>query len=261
MTINSGLRYSDGSPITASDYAFTALLFSSAQFAALGGAPTELDYLKGYAGYREGSPFAGVRLIDEMTFEMIIDGRFLPFFYEITWLNLNPYPVQVLAPGCVVKDDGEGAYIDGPFTERALRDTILDQEKGYLYSPAVTSGPYVLSSFDVESQAARFERNQLYAGNYEKAIPKVEEITVVFTKPTEGLDQLDGGKLNLVSRVSDGSVILEGASRFALGQVRKTDYLRTGFAHISFACELGPTRSAGLRKAVARCVDRNEICE
>ena len=303
ITLHEGLAYSDGTPITARDYVFSALLLSSNEFAALGGAPTEMSFLAGYDRYRQGLPFSGVGMIGKNTFELTLDGNFLPYFYEIALLNLIPYPIEVLAPGCEVRDDGGGAYIDGTFTsideklaemrensalahvdeaflrelmqkiqtdgsgayphglfcEELLRETVLKEETGYLRYPTTTTGPFMLQSIDVENQIAQFVKNPYYTGNFEGVIPKIDEITVVFCDPETALDDIEDGTIDLISKVSDGLVIAEGEARIEDGLMRAVNYLRTGLNFISFACELGPTQSVNVRKAVAYCVDRHTI--
>ena len=55
--------------------------------------------------------FSGVRLIDERTFSVTVKAQYEPYFYELSYLSVYPYPIGVIAPGCEVRDDGEGAYI------------------------------------------------------------------------------------------------------------------------------------------------------
>jgi len=259
ITLNEGLAYNDGSPVTAWDYAFSALLLSSAEFAALGGAPTEMSWLWGYDAFLEGEPFAGVRVIDDRTMDLTIDGRYLPYFYEIMLLNITPYPIGLLAPGCEVKDDGAGAYVQGAFTEELLRATVLDEETGYLHHPSIAAGPYVLESFDGEEQIASFTKNPFYAGNFEGIVPQIDRITVVYANPQTALDDIASGRIDLVNKVSDGTVIEDGVNRVWDEQIRMVNYLRTGMSFISFACEMGPSQSVNVRKAIARCVNKDEV--
>ncbi len=303
ISMNQNLAYSNGSPITAWDYAFCALLLSSAEFAALGGEPTELSWFKGYEAFRQGEAFSGVHVVDDYTLELTVDGRYLPYFYEIILLNLTPYPIAVLAPGCVVKDDGQGVYIDGTFTdaqeklaamredgtlqytdeafltglmrkieeggpdaypqglfcEELLRETILSEASGYLFHPVIAAGPYVMESFDKEKQTARFVKNPHYAGNFQKVVPQIDQLTVVYADPSSALDRIENGTLDLVNKISDGGIIADGTQRMREERVRAVNYLRTGMNFISFACEEGPTQSANVRKAIAHCVDKNGV--
>jgi ABC-type transport system substrate-binding protein len=259
ITLNRGLAYNDGSPITAWDYAFSALLLSSPELAALGGAPAEMSWLLGYEAFSEGAPFAGVRVIDDYTLDLTIDGRYLPYFYEMVLLDITPYPRAVLAPGCEVKDDGQGAYIEGPFTEELLRATVLDEATGYLRNPTVAAGPYMLQSFDEEEQIALLTKNPYYAGNFEGIVPRIDEITVVHADPRTALDDIESGRIDLINKVSDGAVIEDGMDRVWDNKIRAQSYLRSGMTFLSFACELGPAQSANVRRAVAQCVNQSEV--
>lgn len=259
ISFNDGLQYNEGTPINAYDYAFSVLLLSSPQFNALGGSPTGMGYFKGYGDYQQGQPFSGVRIIDELTLELTLDGQALPYFYEIALLNMPPYPIHVIAPDCTVKDDGNGAYIAGAYSAELLEFTILDKEAGYLFKPYVTAGAYRFLSFDPETQVAKFERNELFAGDFERVKPTIDEVTVVFADPETALQDVLEGKLDLVNKVSDGAVISEGMSMAEADELSMQNYLRTGMSFISFACEMGPSRSVNVRKAVARCVDVNAV--
>ena len=64
LVLYDDLLYSDGTPITAWDYAFSFLLRASAQIADLGGVPDRLDYLAGCEAYlRDVRPLKGTELV------------------------------------------------------------------------------------------------------------------------------------------------------------------------------------------------------
>ena len=94
-----------------------------------------------------------------------IDAAYLPFFYELGLLDCVPYPISVIAPGVVVRDDGNGIYLANAdpanetpvFTADLLKETILNETTGYLNHPSVCSGPYLLTSY--EDGVANFEIN------------------------------------------------------------------------------------------------------
>ena len=131
LTLYSDLKYSDGTPITARDYAFTMLMRISPVIAELGGTPLRDDYIEGYAEYMAGEPvLRGVRVLGDSQMMITIQHEYLPFFYELGLLDCQPYPIGIIAPGCEVKDDGNGVYIDGPFTPELLRRTVLDPQSG-----------------------------------------------------------------------------------------------------------------------------------
>ncbi len=138
--VNDGLTYNDGTPITAKDYAFSVLLQSAPQMAELGASTSGYWHIQGYDQYASGERnyLSGVRLLDDMTFSLTIRANALPYYYELTYVNVTPYPISVIAPGCTVEDDGDGAYIDGEFTAAVLEKTMLDPETGYCSHPMVT---------------------------------------------------------------------------------------------------------------------------
>ena len=75
VTINDGLVWSDGTPITAKDYVFAALLENSDEMAGVDGYPCNTGY--SYVGYDEwldgsADAFAGVHLVDDMTYSLTV---------------------------------------------------------------------------------------------------------------------------------------------------------------------------------------------
>ena len=114
ITLNQGLLWNDGvTPVTAADYVFSLLLTTSDEFLGIGASTGKWEYIIGYEAYASGQSdiLSGVRLIDEYTFSVAISADWLPYFYELDYLFIYPYPISAIAPGCMVKDDGEGAFI------------------------------------------------------------------------------------------------------------------------------------------------------
>ena len=175
------LYYSDGTPITAWDYAFSLLLMMSHEIEEIGGKIYRSEHILGSREYLQGSvPYLqGVGVIDDHQLAITLDSEFLPYFFEPGLLLCVPYPISVIAPGCKVYAGGEADLGDGygygvwignedpkktepVFTAELLRRTILDPETGYNSHPAVASGPYRLLSWD--GVTAHFEINEYYKG-------------------------------------------------------------------------------------------------
>ncbi len=259
-----GLTYNDGTPIGALDYVFSVLLQSSPELNALGAATYGYSQLVGYTAFSEGRSqvFSGVRLIDQNTFSLTIYNGYLPYFYELTYVNVTPYPISVLAPGLTVLDDGDGAYIaplegqEAEFTSELLQKTILDPDTGYLSHPMVTSGPYQLVSYDRDTATVSFKANRAYKGNYEGQRPLIDEVTLVPVKNAEALDKLAAGELNIVNKISDASVITKGVELYGEKKLKVSNYMRSGYGFIGFANEQGPTASVSVRKAIALSLDK-----
>lgn len=264
--VNPGLTYNDGTPITARDYVFSVLLQSMPATAEIGATALTYSHLVGFTAYSNGrsNVFSGVRLIDEDTFSLTIYHGYLPYFYELTYVNVTPYPIGVIAPGFTVADDGDGAYIapegeataEASITPELLKTTILDPDTGYLSHPMVTSGPYQLISYDRATGTVVFKANRAYKGNYEGQRPLIDEVTLVPVKNAEALKKLESGELDIVNKISDAAVITEGVSLYGEQKLKISNYLRSGQGFIGFAGEQGPTASANVRKAIAHALDK-----
>ena len=181
LALYDDLFYSDGTPITAWDYAFSLLLMMSHEVEEIGGKIYRSEHILGSNAYLTGEvPYLpGVGVIDDHQLAITLDHEFLPYFFETGLLLCVPYPISVIAPGCKVyagqlNDLGNGygfgirignedETIEEPiFTAELLQETILNPETGYNSHPAVSSGPYVLTDYDYET--AHFKINEYYKG-------------------------------------------------------------------------------------------------
>ena len=268
MAISSDLYYSDGTPINARDYAFSALLQSSPLISELGGRPMNLDFLVGYKEYAAGeTPFiSGLRLISDNLIQFTVRADALPYFYEFSRLAFYPYPIHILAPGCAVYDDGEGAYIGSedpaaegsPFTADLLRQTILDPVTGYQIHPDPVSGPYRLISYD--GQNAKFEINPYYKGNEDGKKPRIQRLTYTLANNDTMIQDLQEGKFALLNKTTLASAIAQGLALCAESpQYTRSTYPRIGLTYIFFNPESPLTQQLQLRQAVARCLDDDQF--
>lgn len=258
VTLNRDLLWSDGvTPITAEDYVFSYLLLSSRALEVLGadiGAYANIvgwdDYVNGRAGV-----FAGIRLVDNYTFSVLMKPEYDEYFYRLSLLNVYPYPISVIAPGCQVQDRGRGAYIEGDMTVDLLRQTLLDPERGYISHPAMTCGPYVMTGYDAAAGQVDFAINPVYLGNYEGVTPYFDTVTLVCVAASDMMDRLMNGEIQILNKVVDGDVIRDGISRGAA----QGNYARLGLGFLSYACEQGPLTSVKVRQAVAYCMDSDRM--
>ena len=183
LSLYDDMYYSDGTPITAWDYAFSLLLMMSPEIEKIGGKIYRAEHILGSREYLRGEqPYlSGVGVLDEHLLSVTLDHEFLPYFYEIGLLLCVPYPIHVIAPGCRVYagdalDLGEGygygirignedANAAEPiYTAELLEKTILDPETGYNSHPSVSSGPYILTSYDEAAGTAHFRINDYFKG-------------------------------------------------------------------------------------------------
>ena len=276
LVLADDLYYSDGTPITAWDYAFSLLLMMSPEIEAIGGKIYRAEHILGYNNYIQGrikamngepiprneSALGGVRVIDDHQIMITLDHEFLPYFFETGLLLTVPYPISVIAPGCKVYDDGYGIYIGNTdqnsaepvYNAELLKKTILDPETGYNSHPAVVSGPYVLTSFD--GVTARFEKNEYYKGFlYHKAMPTsyLEQMPIHF----EPLLDLEGNQLLDVNKnpmyivqpniekiaftLADNDTVIEQLGEGTLHLVNKVTYGKTILEGLQAGGENGVT--------------------
>ena len=187
MILCDDLYYSDGTPITAWDYAFSLLLMMSPEIEEIGGKIYRAEHLLGYDDYiatrkkilageeltdDDVRSLSGVEVHSDHELWFHLDGEFLPYFFETGLLLTVPYPINVIAPGCKVYDDGFGVYLGNAdqnvqkpvFTPELLKKTILDPETGYNSHPSVVSGPYTLVSWDEATGEGHYEINPYFKG-------------------------------------------------------------------------------------------------
>ena len=262
VTINDGLVWSDGTPITAKDYVFAALLENSDEMGSIDGySNTGLSVLVGWPEYSSGESdtFAGVHLVDDMTYSVTIAAEELPNHYDITYASLMPRPMSVIAPDCDVEDTEDGARITGDFSAELLQKTINDPATGYRYHPNPTCGPYTLTSYDTSSREAVLTVNPNFVGDYRGVKPVIENLVIRTVSSDTMMNELEAGSVDLLFQCSGGDTINAGLDLVEEGTVADSSYYRNGYGKLEFDCSIFPTDSANVRKAIAYCLDRNEF--
>ena len=262
VTINDGLVWSDGTPITAKDYVFAVLLENSDEMAGVDGYPCNTGY--SYVGYDEwldgsADAFAGVHLVDDMTFSLTVKAEELPYHFDITYATIRPRPLHVIAPECDVEDTENGATITGDFTTELLQETINNVDTGYRYNPKVTCGPYLFDNFDEASQQATLKANPEFVGDYRGVKPSIETLVIKTVSSDTMMNELESGSVDLLYGCSGGDTINAGLDLVEEGKAADTTYMRNGYGKIQFDCSVFPTDSQNVRQAIAYCLDRNEF--
>ena len=262
VTINDGLVWSDGTPITAKDYVFAVLLENSDEMAGVDGYPCNRGY--SYVGYDEwldgsADAFAGVHLVDDMTFSLTVKAEELPYHFDITYATIRPRPLHVIAPECDVEDTENGATITGDFTTELLQETINNVDTGYRYNPKVTCGPYLFDNFDEASQQATLKANPEFVGDYRGVKPSIETLVIKTVSSDTMMNELESGSVDLLYGCSGGDTINAGLDLVEEGKAADATYMRNGYGKIQFDCSVFPTDSQNVRQAIAYCLDRNEF--
>lgn len=270
FTLNPELQWNDGTPLTARDYVFTILLQSSSEMKNLGVSSQKFAHVLGQPAFETDSatPFEGVRYLEDTRFSMTVLGEYLPNFYELMLAEVYPTPMHVVAPSVMLKDDGSGAYfVQGTNSEGApvlfsqeLLEQTLTGDNGYVRNPKVTCGAYQLESFDADGHRAVLTRNPLYLGNFEGKTPEIQTIVFRSVSNETMLDELQSGSVDILNKVSKGETIARGMELVTRGDARMTNYLRTGFGFLAYACEQKPTDDVAVRKALSMSMDADQIC-
>lgn len=262
VVLNENLKWSDGTPITAKDYVFCLLLHSSPEFAACEGDATYGWALKGYDEHVSGQSkeFSGVRLLGEYEYSMTIKAEELPNYYELANVSYMPEPLAAIAPGCDVKDDGNGAYLTDEFTEDLLRKTLLDPETGFRYKNPVVCGPYKLKSVDLTTETVELEINEEYLGRYDGTKPHIQSI---ISKPVASetiRDEFEKGTIDFYSAGS-GEKIEAALTKVEEGKLNANYGVvpGTNMTELRYVCDFGPTQFEEVRRAIGYIVDRDEL--
>lgn len=261
-TINDGLTYADGSPITAYDYVSSVMLWSSKQVQDTGGKPSYGYDLLGYKAFNSGESkvFPGVKLIDDKTFEVTIAPTSLPYFYELPMVSVGPTKLSFWTDDTVkISDDGEGCYFSDNFTAEAYGERF--NVARYEVENFPVSGPYKLKSFDKASLIAVLEINDKFIGDYTGQKPMIQ--TVIYKKVLQetALDELATGQVDLLTQMASGDEINQGLDLIDKGGFDYTSYPRAGYGKLVFQCDFGPTQFVEVRQAIAHLIDRNDFAK
>ena len=271
ITLMNDLYYSNGTRITAWDYAFSYLFTIAPELAEIGATPLRREQFLGYEEYIsrpmsvEPRVLSGVKVLSDLTFSVTLRHEFLPFFYELGLLLCNPYPISVIAPGVTVRDDGNGVYLanEDPsvleplFTADLLKETVMDDDDGYLSHPSVVSGPYTLLSWD--GVTAEFEINPFFKGNTRGLMPRIRHLTYTLAENDTMIEKLEAGEFGLLNKVMRADRITAGIGLMNEGGISFSNYPRVGLSYISFCCEKETVESLAVRQAIAYCMDRDQV--
>ena len=261
MALCDDLTYSDGSPISSRDYAFTLLLMMDPAVAEAGGIPMDQRWIRGAEEYLSGesSSVSGIRLLGDHLLSVTVRADALPYFYELSRFRISPYPMQVIAPDCELRDDGEGVYLTPGLTGDILRKTLLDSYTGYMTAPQVVSGPYTLESY--RNGEAHFLLNPRYKGNQKGETPAIPELTYSGKTGEEMTEGLASGELGLLNKVMNAETV---TACFRLMQeyperYRMISYPRTGLTVLRFMPRSERVQETAVRQAMFYCLDRDGI--
>ena len=258
-TIKDGLVYNDGTPITAKDYVATILLWSSKQVGDAGAENTYGQYLLGWKDFSSGESkeFAGVKLIDEMSYSVTIAEEYIPYFYELAMATSVPTKLSFWTDEEVdILADGDGAYFSDNFTTEAYEERF-NAARREVDRPS--TGPYYIKSYDEASKTVVLEINDKYPGNYEGQKPSIETVIIKKVESATALDELSTGSVDVLNAMSSGDEINGGLDLVEAGGFSYSSYPRAGYGKLQFVCDEGPTQFVEVRQAIGHLLDRNDF--
>ena len=274
VTINDDLKFSDGSPITAKNYLYRILAFSTPVGAEAAGRDHKAcmqfagyDAFAKYDGTNDGvdgasKVLSGAHIIDDYTLSITIDAQYLPYFYAITYLNLFPFAKEVWAGDCDIADDGDGVYFTDDFyakngdsyvMAKHISDAAVNTDETYPYA-----GPYVVKSYDASDKSAVLEKNPYFKGNYEGVTPSIEKVVYKKVIAQTQLEDFKAGGVDVLAGITGGSATDEAIALAdgSDGAYVYTHYSRAGYGKLGFRCDFGPVQYTAVRQAIAYCMDR-----
>ena len=260
-TINDGLVYNDGTPITAVDYVTTMAFWSSNPVGEDGATNTYSQYLVGWSEFAKGetNTFTGVNLIDEMTFSVTIAAENVPYFYELAMASAVPTKLSFWTDDTVeIKDDGEGVYFSENFTLENFK-TNFDEARREVDRPV--TGPYYIESYDEASKTVVLQINESYPGDYQGQKPSIQTVIIKKVEQATAMDELSTGSVDLLSAMGAGDEINAGLDLVDQGGISYSSYPRAGYGKLAFVCDEGPTQFVEVRQAIAHLLDRNEFAK
>ena len=274
VTINEGLTFSDGTPITAANYLAQVMAFSTPVAVAAGMPGTMGQSFVGYKEFNaytgeeaEGTSkiFSGIRLLDEYTFSVTVSSDYLPYYFAYTYAAFDPAPLGLwLGDGVEIKDDGEGCYLSDAFYAKddagEYVTTAHLNESRYDVSTYPFSGAYVITDWDQGTKQCTLTIPE-FKGNFEGQTPSIETIVYVFVVSETQLEQLKTGAVDVLSGITGGDDTKAALAIVDDVNFSEVHYQRAGYGKVEFECDFGPTMFPEVRQAITYLLNRTEFCQ
>ncbi len=262
FTLQEDLLWSNGDPITAKDYVFGLLFWSTPVIA------EDLEASDAYDGYRlvgydafaarETNVFSGVRLLGDYQFSVTVDAKYLPYYYDLSLVQFVPSYMKGWVPADIeLKDDGEGAYFSENFTAEHIKETV----EAYRWKNTAFSGPYAVDSYDNTTNTYVLKANKNFKGNFEGQKAQIETLIYKYVLSETVMDELSTGSIDLYAGAAEGAEINAGLDLVDGGNIAYANYPRNGYGKLVFVCNAGPTQFKEVRHAIAYLLDRNEFAK
>ena len=273
------LKFSDGSPVTAKNYLYRVVAFSTPVSDEAAGdevsAGMTIDGFydfHAYNGSNEGDEgvskvFSGLRLLDDLKFSVTIAADQLPYYYAVTFAGFSAEYKDIWLGEYDIADDGEGVYItDGFYTMEGdsyvmanhITESSENTDQTYPYS-----GPYVVESYDSANKQAVLKLNENFKGNFEGKKPAIEKLVYAKIVTDTQLEHLTTGQVDVLCGVTGGASTDEAvkAVEDSNGAYDAVHYSRAGYGKLGFRADFGSVQFDEVRQAVAYCMDRAQFAK
>ncbi len=284
ITLQEDLKFSDGSPITAKNYLYYAMAFSTPVATQAAGKDhmSTMNFVgfKGYNAYdgtNEGATLddgtvvtkemTGLRLLGDYQFSVTIDPQYLPYFYALNYASFDPTFKDLWMGEFDIADDGKGCYITGDFYAKEgenythaahILQSSQNTDTTYPYS-----GPYVLSKYDASSKEATLELNPNFKGNFEGKKPSIQKVVYKKIVTQTQLEDFKAGGVDVLPGITGGAPTNEAIALAdgSNGAYVYTHYSRAGYGKLAFRADYGPVQYTAVRQAIAYCMDRSTFAK
>lgn len=273
ITLNDGLAFSDGTPVTAKNYLYFPMVFSTLVAAEAEGKDRQagltmvgFEEFNAYDGTNEGDgvskTFAGLRLLADNQFSVTVKAEYANYYYAISYAGFSPFVKELWCGDYDIADDGEGCYFTDGFYNKTGDSFDMAAHLVASSNNADTtyacSGPYVVESYDEGDKSAILTLNPNFPGNYEGAKPSIAKVIYKKSVSATQLDDLKSGGVDVLMGITGGAETDEAVAACdnSNGAFVYTHYSRAGYGKLQFRNDYGPAQFTAVRQAITYCLDR-----
>ncbi|MGM9636807.1 MAG: ABC transporter substrate-binding protein [Eubacteriales bacterium] len=278
IRIKSGLKFSDGSDITAKNYIAGILSNSTPVAVEAGGSGNAglqlvgFDAFSAYDGTGDKVYFEGIKLLDDYTFSVTFTADYADYYYTMIYASYSPDPLALyLGDGEIIVDEetkscglSDSFYateeVDGKTSYKVAAQIVanLKWNSGLPYS-----GPYTVANYDNSSKIATLKINPNYAGDDARGKPSIETISYVKVVSETQMDMFKNGEIDVIAGITGAEdtvaalqVVSEGNGKYA-----ETHYDRAGYGKLGFRADFGPSSFVEVRQAIMYTINRPSFAQ
>ena len=276
ITLNDGLLFSDGTPVTAKNYLYFPMVFSTLVASEAEGKDRQagltmvgFEEFNAYDGTNEGDgvskTFTGLRLLADNQFSVTVKPEYANYYYAISYAGFSPFVKELWCGDYDIADDGEGCYLSDAFYAKddagEYVTTAHLNESRYDVSTYPFSGAYVITDWDQGTKQCTLTINPEFKGNFEGQTPSIETIVYVFVVSETQLEQLKTGAVDVLSGITGGDDTKAALAIVDDVNFSEVHYQRAGYGKVEFECDFGPTMFPEVRQAITYLLNRTEFCQ